>query len=273
MMSSGTSPFVRCTCSATGPDLVLGEAAERVGDELEVVGEVRRPGAVLRALVGERFEERGIAVRGDERRAPARARAGSTPQRLSRPISRVAMSAIASATYGRASIDSISPCSPYAHITREPSTAAAACARSYATTWCSSSFATEILPSSAARSARSARGAGRRRRPRVRRPRPRRRADRSPCGARYRNVAAPGLAASGLAVVGDGSGACRESWASCRGGSSSASAARRPMSASSIDGSGEVVASCSTGCRCRSGDGCDDARPGAGAVARRGVDE
>ena len=31
-------------------------------------------------------------------------------------------------------------------MTREPSTAAAACARSYASTWCSSSRATEILP-------------------------------------------------------------------------------------------------------------------------------
>ena len=50
------------------------------------------------------------------------------------------MSAIASATYARASIDSTSPCSPYAHITRDASTAAAACARSYASTWCSSSF-------------------------------------------------------------------------------------------------------------------------------------
>ena len=50
-----------------GPDLVLGEAAERLGDELEVVGEVRRAGAVLHALVGERFEERGRPVLGDER--------------------------------------------------------------------------------------------------------------------------------------------------------------------------------------------------------------
>ena len=46
-----------------GADLVVGETPERVGDELEVGAEVRRSGAVLRALVGERFEERGGAVR------------------------------------------------------------------------------------------------------------------------------------------------------------------------------------------------------------------
>ena len=66
MISSGTSALVRCTCSADGPDLVVGEAAERLGDELEVGAEVGRAGAVLRALVGERLEERGRAVRGDE---------------------------------------------------------------------------------------------------------------------------------------------------------------------------------------------------------------
>ena len=49
-----------------GADLVVGEAPERLGDELEVGAEVRRPGAVLRALVGERLEEAGRAVRGDE---------------------------------------------------------------------------------------------------------------------------------------------------------------------------------------------------------------
>ena len=32
-----------------GADLVVGEAAERLGDELEVVGEMRRAGAVLHA--------------------------------------------------------------------------------------------------------------------------------------------------------------------------------------------------------------------------------
>ncbi len=50
-----------------GADLVFGEAAERLTDELEVVGEMRRSGAVLHALVGERFEELGRAVFGDER--------------------------------------------------------------------------------------------------------------------------------------------------------------------------------------------------------------
>src|SRR5262249_7114061 len=48
------------------PDLVFGEAAERLGDQLEVIGEVRRPGPVLHALVGERLEERRRAVRGNE---------------------------------------------------------------------------------------------------------------------------------------------------------------------------------------------------------------
>ena len=49
-----------------GPDLVVGEAAEGLGHELEVVGEMRRTGSVLDALVGERLEERRVAVRGDE---------------------------------------------------------------------------------------------------------------------------------------------------------------------------------------------------------------
>ncbi len=49
-----------------GPDLVLGETPERVGDQLEVRAEVGRTRAVLRALVGERFEEGGGAVRRDE---------------------------------------------------------------------------------------------------------------------------------------------------------------------------------------------------------------
>ena len=56
-----------------GADLVVGEPPERVGDELEVGAEVCRSGSVLRALVGERLEERGRAVRGHERRARARA--------------------------------------------------------------------------------------------------------------------------------------------------------------------------------------------------------
>ncbi len=50
-----------------GADLVVGEAAERVGDQLEVVGEVGRSRAVLRALLTERVEELGRAVRLDER--------------------------------------------------------------------------------------------------------------------------------------------------------------------------------------------------------------
>jgi len=47
-------------------NLVVGEAAEGLGDQLEVVGEVRRPGPVLHALVGQRLEERGLPVRLDE---------------------------------------------------------------------------------------------------------------------------------------------------------------------------------------------------------------
>ena len=49
-----------------GADLVVGETAEGVRDELEVVVEVGRPGAVLGALVRERFEEGGRPVLGDE---------------------------------------------------------------------------------------------------------------------------------------------------------------------------------------------------------------
>ena len=53
---------------------------------------------------------------------------------------------MASAMNARASIDSSSPCSPYVSITRHPSSALAACARSYARTWWASSFSTEIRP-------------------------------------------------------------------------------------------------------------------------------
>ena len=94
-----------------GADLVVGEAAERVGDELEVGAEVRRAGAVLRALVGERFEEGRRAVRGDEVVRGRERRRDRRPRASSRPTSRPTMSATASATNARASIDSISPCS------------------------------------------------------------------------------------------------------------------------------------------------------------------
>ncbi len=49
-----------------GADLVVREAPERVGDQLEVGAEVGRAGAMLRALVGERLEEGGGTVGGDE---------------------------------------------------------------------------------------------------------------------------------------------------------------------------------------------------------------
>ena len=79
MISSGTSPLRAVHVLGDRPDLVFREAPERVGDELEIVGEVGRAGAVLRALLAERVEERGRAVRGDEAAAPARARSASTP--------------------------------------------------------------------------------------------------------------------------------------------------------------------------------------------------
>ena len=61
MISSGMSPFVRWTCSATGRDLVLGEAPERVLDQLEVLVEVAGAG-----LVGQRGQEGRVPVGGHE---------------------------------------------------------------------------------------------------------------------------------------------------------------------------------------------------------------
>ena len=49
-----------------GPDLVFGEAAEGLADELEVVREVGGPAAVLDAVVGQAFEEGRRPVLGDE---------------------------------------------------------------------------------------------------------------------------------------------------------------------------------------------------------------
>ncbi len=94
-----------------GADLVVGEAPERVGDELEVGAEMGRAGAVLRALVGERFEELGRAVRGDEVvRGRERGRIDA-PELLPADRGGPTMSLTASATNARASIDSTSPCS------------------------------------------------------------------------------------------------------------------------------------------------------------------
>ena len=113
-------------------DLVLGEAPERLGDELEVVGEVGRAGAVLRALLAERLEERGRAVLRRRTAAPARVRSGRRPtpsrvracgSRRRRPRRR--------RTRGRASTRS-RRARRTSHMTFEPSTAAAAWARSYA---------------------------------------------------------------------------------------------------------------------------------------------
>ena len=76
MISSGTSPLSRCTCSATRGDLVVGEGPERVLHHLEVGVEVPGPGPAP--------ARRGTPGRGT-RRGRARPRpsvGGHAPQRL-----------------------------------------------------------------------------------------------------------------------------------------------------------------------------------------------
>ena len=64
-------------------DLVLGEAVEGLGRELEVVGEVAGPGAGAVERAADRLEELGGAVRLDEReRRRERARRVDAPHRL-----------------------------------------------------------------------------------------------------------------------------------------------------------------------------------------------
>ena len=62
MRSSGTSPLWRCTCSAIGADLVVGEGSERVLHHLEVAIEMPRSRSI-----GERADERRAAEPVEER--------------------------------------------------------------------------------------------------------------------------------------------------------------------------------------------------------------
>ena len=146
MMSSGTSPFVRCTCSATGR--ILSSAKRRNVSATSSKSAPRWVGPVPCFAHWSASASRNAGARWAVTKACAGAStAGSTPQRVSRPTRRETMSLTASATYARASIDSTWPCSAYRHMTRAASTAAPECARSYAVTCCSSSLSTDSLPS------------------------------------------------------------------------------------------------------------------------------
>ena len=140
MMSSGTSALVRCTCSATGR--ILSSAKRRNVSATSSKSSERCVGPVpcfahWSASASRNAGARCAAtngVRGRERRridAPQRARgrrAGPRRRRRRRRRTR----GRASTRPRRARRTRTSPASA--------STAAAACARSYATTWCSSSF-------------------------------------------------------------------------------------------------------------------------------------
>ena len=69
-ISSGTSPLVRCTCSACGAMTSSGERPERVGDHVHLAVEMAGPG-----LIGER--RRGTRDRGTAGRTSCACRSGS----------------------------------------------------------------------------------------------------------------------------------------------------------------------------------------------------
>ena len=82
MISSGTSAFVRCTCSATGR--ILSSAKRRNVSATSSKSSDRwlGSGAVLRALLGEPVQELGRAVGLDERQRGREVRGGDAPRRL-----------------------------------------------------------------------------------------------------------------------------------------------------------------------------------------------
>ena len=75
--SSGMSAFVRCTCSACGPHLLLGEAVERLAHQLEVLAQVPRP-----LGRGQRRQHRRLALRLEEGGGRRRPTGLDAPERL-----------------------------------------------------------------------------------------------------------------------------------------------------------------------------------------------
>ena len=103
MISSGTSPLVRWTCSACGATTLVAKA-RNVSCTISM-SSLRWRGP---ALVGERGDELGIAVGGDEV-VGAASEAGSTPHSCSRPISLLTRSWTTSATNAHVIRASTSP--------------------------------------------------------------------------------------------------------------------------------------------------------------------
>ena len=100
MTSSGMSALARCTCSACGRTLLLGEAVERLADQLEVLAQV--PGALGRRPVRPAPPgSRCVAEEGGRRCGPPGLDA---PERLA-PATLPARSATTSATKAAAMRD------------------------------------------------------------------------------------------------------------------------------------------------------------------------
>ena len=105
------SALVRCTCSATGRILSSAKRWNVSAASSNSSGRWRGPGARRRQRRGERLEERGGAVRLDERQRRRRARAVDAPRRRRGPMSARAEVGDGVGDERAASIDSTSPCS------------------------------------------------------------------------------------------------------------------------------------------------------------------